>query len=221
MCDVMLCYLNIFFDFDGIFIDLCEGIICLVQFVFVCLGIDELDLVCLEYFIGFLLLQCFMQIYGFDEVCVWEVVNYYCECFRVIGFYENCVFDGIFELFEVLVGCGYMFYVVISKFGVFVCEIVCYFVFDCYFKVIYGSELDGMCMYKDELICYLFDSEGLVVEYCLMIGDCMYDLFGVSCNGVVCIGVGYGFGSEDELCVYQLIYYCVDFVVLWQVLEFY
>ncbi|MGV8254713.1 HAD hydrolase-like protein, partial [Pseudomonas aeruginosa] len=45
------------------------------------------------------------------------------------------------------------------------------------------------------------------------------DLLGASRNGVACIGVGYGFGSEDELRAHQPTHYCADLAALRQVLE--
>ncbi|MGA4815862.1 HAD hydrolase-like protein [Pseudomonas aeruginosa] len=100
---------------------------------------------------------------------------------------------------EALVGRGHTLYVATSKPGVFAREIARHFAFDRHFKAIYGSELDGTRTHKDELIRHLLDSEGLAAEHCLMIGDRMHDLLGASRGGVACIGVGYGFGSEDEL----------------------
>lgn len=160
-----------------------------------------------------------MQTYGFDEARAWEAVNHYRERFRVTGLYENRVFDGIPELLEALVGRGHTLYVATSKPGVFAREIARHFAFDRHFKAIYDSELDGTRTHKDELIRHLLDSEGLAAEHCLMIGDRMHDLLGASRNGVACIGVGYGFGSEDELRAHQPTHYCADLAALRQVLE--
>ncbi|WP_134596158.1 HAD family hydrolase, partial [Pseudomonas aeruginosa] len=206
-------------DLDGTLTDPREGITRSVQFALARLGIDEPDLARLEHFIGPPLLQCFMQTYGFDEARAWEAVNHYRERFRVTGLYENRVFDGIPELLEALVGRGHTLYVATSKPGVFAREIARHFAFDRHFKAIYGSELDGTRTHKDELIRHLLDSEGLAAEHCLMIGDRMHDLLGASRNGVACIGVGYGFGSEDELRAHQPTHYCADLAALRQVLE--
>lgn len=219
MRDATLRYPNILFDLDGTLTDPREGITRSVQFALARLGIDEPDLARLEHFIGPPLLQCFMQTYGFDEARAWEAVNHYRERFRVTGLYENRVFDGIPELLEALVGRGHTLYVATSKPGVFAREIARHFAFDRHFKAIYGSELDSTRTHKDELIRHLLDSEGLAAEHCLMIGDRMHDLLGASRNGVACIGVGYGFGSEDELRAHQPTHYCADLAALRQVLE--
>ena len=199
MRDATLRYPNILFDLDGTLTDPREGITRSVQFALARLGIDEPDLARLEHFIGPPLLQCFMQTYGFDEARAWEAVNHYRERFRVTGLYENRVFDGIPELLEALVGRGHTLYVATSKPGVFAREIARHFAFDRHFKAIYGSELDGTRTNKVELIEHLLAIEKLNLAQTLMIGDRKHDLIGAHRNGLSAAGVGYGFGSREEL----------------------
>ena len=210
---------NILFDLDGTLTDPREGITRSIQYALAKLGIDEPDLTRLEHFIGPPLLQAFMQFYRFDEAKAWEAVNFYRERFKVTGLYENRVFEGVSELLEGLQAQGRTLYIATSKPWEFAREIARHFDFARHFKVIYGSELDGTRTHKDELIRHLLDSEGLAAEHCLMIGDRMHDLLGASRNGVACIGVGYGFGSEDELRAHQPTHYCADLAALRQVLE--
>ncbi|MNM75650.1 5'-nucleotidase [compost metagenome] len=65
--------------------------------------------------------------------------------------------------------------------------------------MIYGSELDGTRTNKVDLLRHLLDAEGLAPECTLMIGDRKHDLIGAHRNGLRAAGVGYGFGSREEL----------------------
>jgi phosphoglycolate phosphatase len=192
-------YPTILFDLDGTLTDPREGITRSIQFALARLGIDEPDITRLEHFIGPPLLQAFMQFYGFDEAKAWEAVNFYRERFKVTGLYENRVFDGVFELLDTLAGQNRTLYIATSKPWVFAREIARHFDFARYFKVIYGSELDGTRTDKVELIAHLLTEEGLDPAQTLMIGDRKHDLIGGTRNGLDVAAVGYGFGSHEEL----------------------
>lgn len=192
-------YQNILFDLDGTLTDPRLGITRSIQFALAKLGIDEPDITRLEHFIGPPLLQAFMQFYDMDEARAWEAVGFYRERFKVTGLYENQVFDGVPELLEALAGQGRTLYIATSKPWVFAHEIARHFDFAKYFKVIYGSELDGTRTDKVELIAHLLEQEGLDPSQTLMIGDRKHDLIGGLRNGLDVAAVGYGFGSHEEL----------------------
>ncbi|MBJ9974524.1 HAD family hydrolase [Pseudomonas sp. S75] len=190
---------TILFDLDGTLTDPRLGITRSIQYALAKLGIDEPDLTRLEHFIGPPLLQAFMQFYGFDEAKAWQAVNFYRERFRVTGLYENQVFEGIPALLQALNEQGRTLYVATSKPWEFAREIARHFAFDRYFKVIYGSELDGTRTNKVELIAHLLHEERLDPTQTLMIGDRKHDLIGAHSNGLQAVAVGYGFGSREEL----------------------
>ncbi|MBX8483426.1 HAD family hydrolase [Pseudomonas cichorii] len=202
-------YQNILFDLDGTLTDPRLGITRSIQFALAKLGIDEPDITKLEHFIGPPLLQAFMQFYDMDEARAWEAVGFYRERFKVTGLYENQVFDGVPELLEALAGQGRTLYIATSKPWVFAREIARHFDFAKYFKVIYGSELDGTRTDKVELIAHLLEQESLDPSQTLMIGDRKHDLIGGSRNGLDVAAVGYGFGSHEELTAQSPTYHFV------------
>ncbi|MBX8492217.1 HAD family hydrolase [Pseudomonas lijiangensis] len=202
-------YQNILFDLDGTLTDPRLGITRSIQFALAKLGIDEPDITRLEHFIGPPLLQAFMQFYDMDEARAWEAVGFYRERFKVTGLYENQVFDGVPELLETLSGQGRTLYIATSKPWVFAREIARHFDFAKYFKVIYGSELDGTRTDKVELIAHLLEQEGLGPKQTLMIGDRKHDLIGGLRNGLDVAAVGYGFGSHEELTAQSPTYHFV------------
>ncbi|NWB90201.1 HAD family hydrolase [Pseudomonas agarici] len=192
-------YRTILFDLDGTLTDPREGITRSIQYALGKLGIDEPDLSKLEHFIGPPLLQAFMQFYSFDEAKAWEAVNFYRERFKVTGLYENRLFEGVTPLLETLSGQDRTLYIATSKPWLFAREIARHFDFAKYFKVIYGSELDGTRTDKVELIAHLIAEQGLEPGDTLMIGDRKHDLIGARRNGLDAAAVGYGFGSFEEL----------------------
>ncbi|MBI6851358.1 HAD family hydrolase [Pseudomonas cichorii] len=202
-------YQNILFDLDGTLTDPRLGITRSIQFALAKLGIDEPDITRLEHFIGPPLLQAFMQFYDMDEARAWEALTLYRERFKVTGLYENQVFDGVPELLEALAGQGRTLYIATSKPWVFAREIARHFDFAKYFKVIYGSELDGTRTDKVELIAHLLEQEGLDPKQTLMIGDRKHDLIGGLRNGLDVAAVGYGFGSHEELTAQSPTYHFV------------
>ncbi|GFM67234.1 5'-nucleotidase [Pseudomonas cichorii] len=202
-------YQNILFDLDGTLTDPRLGITRSIQFALAKLGIDEPDITRLEHFIGPPLLQAFMQFYDMDEARAWEAVGFYRERFKVTGLYENQVFDGVPELLETLSDQGRTLYIATSKPWVFAREIARHFDFAKYFKVIYGSELDGTRTDKVELIAHLLEQEGLDPKQTLMIGDRKHDLMGGLRNGLDVAAVGYGFGSHEELTAQSPTYHFV------------
>jgi phosphoglycolate phosphatase len=192
-------YTHLLFDLDGTLTDPREGITRSVQHALAQLGIEEPDLAALEHFIGPPLLQCFMATYGMDEATAWQAVGHYRERFKVLGLYENRMFEGIPTLLQQLQAEGRTLYIATSKPQVFAEEIARHFDFARYFTRIYGSELDGTRTDKVDLIAYLLEREGLPVADALMIGDRKHDLIGAQRNGLHAMAVGYGFGSVEEL----------------------
>ena len=192
-------YQNILFDLDGTLTDPRLGITRSIQFALAKMGIDEPDLAQLEHFIGPPLLQQFMHAYAFDEAAAWQAVGFYRERFKATGLYENEVFDGVFELLDALTVQDRTLYIATSKPWLFAREIARHFDFARYFKVIYGSELDGTRTDKVDLIAHLVAEEKLDPNQTLMIGDRKHDLIGGQRNGLDVAAVGYGFGSYEEL----------------------
>lgn len=68
-----------------------------------------------------------------------------------------------------------------------------------YVRKVYGSELNGDRTDKDLLIRYVLETEGLSPHEVLMVGDRAHDVLGARANGVACLAVRWGYGSEDEL----------------------
>jgi phosphoglycolate phosphatase len=121
----------------------------------------------------------------------------YRERFAHIGMFENTVYPGIPELLATLKGRS--MFVATSKPHIYARRIIEHFGLHPHFIRVHGSELDGKNTDKSQLIAHVLASEGIKAQDSLMIGDRMHDIIGASKNGLLSIGVSWGYGSEDEL----------------------
>lgn len=191
-------YSNVLFDLDGTLTDPKTGITKSVQYALKKFNIFEEDLEKLEPFIGPPLAQSFMEMYSLSQAEAKVAVEYYREYFSTIGIYENELYEGIVELLEIL-SKDRILIVATSKPSVFAEEILKYFEISKYFDYVCGSNLDGTMSDKTEIINYLLKARDLVKDSTIMIGDRKHDIIGAHNNKIASIGVGYGYGSEEEL----------------------
>ena len=190
----------ILFDLDGTLTNPKEGITKCVQYALGKMNIIEDDLEKLVPFIGPPLMQTFKETYQLTDEDANKALAYYRERFSTVGLYENAVFPGIPELLEKLTAQGKTLFVATSKPTVFSVRILEHFGLQKYFQAIIGSNLDGTRVEKNEVIEYLLselgDHDSAKV---LMVGDRKHDIWGAQKNGIDVVGVGYGYGSAEEL----------------------
>lgn len=207
----------VLFDLDGTLTDPMVGITTCVQYALAAAGIEEPDLQKLTPFIGPPLKQSFMEFYGFSDEKAEQAVEKYRERFKDVGIFENEVYEGIPELLSSLKKEGMLLSVASSKPEVFVKRILTHFSIDSYFDAVVGSELDGRRTDKKEVVAEalkrLYEKDAEKAEktegtalldaakrkYTYMVGDRKFDIIGAKAEGVISVGVTYGYGSEEEL----------------------
>ena len=206
----------VLFDLDGTLTDPMVGITTCVQYALAAAGIEEPDLQKLTPFIGPPLKQSFMEFYGFSDEKAEQAVEKYRERFKDVGIFENEVYEGIPKLLSSLKKEGMLLSVASSKPEVFVKRILTHFSIDSYFDAVVGSELDGRRTDKKEVVAealkrlYEKDAEKAEIEETAlfdaakrkctyMVGDRKFDIIGAKAEGVISVGVTYGYGSEEEL----------------------
>jgi phosphoglycolate phosphatase len=64
---------------------------------------------------------------------------------------------------------------------------------------VFGSELDGRRSDKTELLRYALEATAVDPLQAIMIGDRSHDMIGARNNGMIAVGVLYGYGSKEEL----------------------
>ena len=188
----------LFFDLDGTLTDSKEGIINCVKHAMDTMGLDMPERP--ERFLGPPLYDSFAEYCGLDSEQVIEAVRIYRERYKNIGLFENSVYEGIPEMLERLKNDGRILFVATSKPEVFAVRILEKFGLSHYFRFIGGADINGSRNEKWEVIDYVLENNGITDKSSvLMIGDRYNDVNGAKKTGIRCMGVLWGYGSEDEL----------------------
>jgi len=188
----------LFFDLDGTLTDSQEGIINCVKHAMDTMGLDMPERP--ERFLGPPLYDSFAEYCGLDSEQVIEAVRIYRERYKSIGLFENSVYKGIPEMLERLKNGGRILFVATSKPEVFAVRILEKFGLSHYFRFIGGADINGSRNEKWEVIEHVLEKNGITDKSSvLMIGDRYNDVNGAEKSGIRCMGVLWGYGSEDEL----------------------
>ena len=192
---------TILVDLDGTLIDPLNGITGSYKAALTDFGLPVPSDEVLKTFIGPPLRECLSQLLGSNdprlvEQGVQKYRHYYVnEKFML----RDRVYPGVETALVTLRESGYKLVIATSKAQAYSIDILAHFNLGHHFASIYGSELDGTRANKTELIRFILDKEHLSARQCLMVGDRMHDVKGARENGISCIGVTYGYGSEEEL----------------------
>lgn len=202
------------FDLDGTLTDSSEGITKSVQYGLKSVGIEVQNLEELLVFIGPPLEYSLKEFYHLNEEQVDRAREKYRERYKQVGMYENALYPGMAALLKDMKKRGKHLAVASSKPEPFVRQILKHFNIEQYFEVIVGSGLDGSLGTKEEVVQEalrkLFapaqaSGKAKVTltkeerEKTAIIGDRRFDVEGGKANGIVTIGVEYGFADEGEL----------------------
>jgi phosphoglycolate phosphatase len=90
-------------------------------------------------------------------------------------------------------------FIATSKPKIYADRIVEHFGLGRHFEHVFGSELDGTRADKAELLAYALDQTKADPTRAIMIGDRSHDVTGARKNGMMAIGVLYGYGTLTEL----------------------
>lgn len=151
----------------------------------------------LEWTIGPPLIDTFRLLAGRDHGEAG--VDFYRERYGEIGLFENRVYDGIPQALEAMRAQGRRLYVATSKPRVYAERIVGRFGLAPFFARVHGSEFDGTNIHKPDLLRHILAVEGIDPARAVMIGDRKHDAIGAKANHVAALGVGWGYGSREEL----------------------
>ena len=190
----------IFFDLDGTLTDSAQGIKNSVRYALSKYGITESNQQTLNAFIGPPLYDSFVKYYGFDDKTANEAVAFYREYFSEKGLYENEVYAGVEEMLTQLKARGKTLVIATSKPEKFTFRILRHFDLEKYFHFIAGATMDISRAHKADVIRYALENVAPQDKtQVIMVGDREHDVLGAKANGIDCIGVLYGYGSEEEL----------------------
>lgn len=198
--DLKLTIDYILFDLDGTLTDPKEGITKSIAYALKKMDAPNLDEKTLESFIGPPLIDSFREVCGFDISKAEAALAFYRERFKKVGLYENILYPGIEDLLAALKTKGITLAVATSKPTIFAERILDHFNLNQYFDIVVGSNLDGTCTAKNEVIHEVLKQLSFPPkERVVMIGDRKYDILGAKKEGIPCVAVSYGYGSQKEL----------------------
>jgi phosphoglycolate phosphatase len=192
--------LNILLDLDGTLTDPGAGIVACLQHALAKLGRPVVSKSELCRFIGPPLYDSLCELLGTnDPASVEPALSFYRERYSTQGLYENEVYPGIEDALKNLRDRGDTLFVATSKPEPFATRIIEYFRLTDYFQRVWGSELNGTRSDKTSLITHILEKEKLSPSETVMVGDRFHDAVGARANGVMPVGVLWGYGDEQEL----------------------
>ena len=190
----------ILFDLDGTLTESAPGIINSLKYALERLGVQDYDKAILDKFIGPPLAVSFEKFFGFKGEKCNNAIKIYREYFSERGLFENSVYPGAEDMLATLKSAGLSLAVATSKPEVFAKRILDKFGLSGYFDVICGIPLGNERMTKAQVIERAMSELGVTdKQAALMVGDRDYDVAGAHQNGIECLGVTYGYGSQEEL----------------------
>ena len=193
-------YKYIFFDLDGTIIDSAPGIVASTRHALKRFGIEEADLTTLHQFIGPPLTDSFRKYYGFTPEQAVKAIESYREYYTDGGMLQCEPYPGVEALLREIAAAGGKILLATSKPEIYAQRILEHFHLDRYFFCVAGSSLDERRVHKDEILVYAIKKCGIQdPASAVMVGDREYDVLGAQKVGIPCIGVLYGYGSEEEL----------------------
>lgn len=185
----------VIFDLDGTLTQSEEGIWNCVRYAAEQMHRPEPDADTLRRFIGPPLKYSFQAYMGMSEDDAAEATRIYRERYVQVGLFENRVYPGIRRLLRMLKAQGCWIGVATGKPQVPTERILEHFGLSKFMNAVAGPSGDHGAE-KEDLI-----RRALPEEYgeAWMVGDRHFDMEGARKVGIRALGVGYGYGSEEEL----------------------
>ncbi|MBP3359507.1 MAG: HAD hydrolase-like protein [Clostridia bacterium] len=188
------------FDLDGTLTNPKKGITGCVQYALEGFGINEPDADKLTCFIGPPLLDSFKSFYRMSDSDAQKAVDRYRERFTVKGIYENELYPGIPEMLAGLKEDGKTLILATSKPIEYALRILEHFDIRKYFDETIGADMHGPLNEKTDIIrCAVQRLSSVNKDRMVMVGDREMDISGAKENGIISVGVRFGYAAENEL----------------------
>jgi phosphoglycolate phosphatase len=191
--------MNLLFDLDGTLTDPGLGIARCLQHALSTLGRPVPSVPELSWCVGPPLRGTLAKLLGSSDAQMLDrALTLYRERFVSTGMYENSVYPSVVDGLAHLCTAGHQLWVVTSKPHVYARRILDHFSLSGAFASVYGSELSGENADKAELIRHVLSMERFR-DQPHMVGDRRHDIDAAHANGLVGVGVLWGYGSRAEL----------------------
>ena len=195
-----MCVSYLFFDLDGTLADSSEGILGALSFSLRQMGLPVPGRQTLTRFIGPPLARSFSENFALSPADTQRAISFFHEYYSTAGRLQCRLYNGIPELLQSALDCGYRLAVATCKPQAMADAVLGRLEIDGFFDVICGPEDDSVRTEKHEVIAHVMQALRLSDPRGIrMIGDRQDDALGAARNGVSCLGALWGFGSEQEL----------------------
>ncbi len=186
----------VIFDLDGTLTQSDEGIYKSICYAAEKLGFAAPDEADRRKFVGPPLMWSFRELLGMDEAQARLALEAYRERYWEIGLFENRVYPGIRNLLRMLKRRGDWVAIATGKPMEPSRRIMEHFGLLRYFDRIVGPGFGEAGAEKDALIRAALPDRA---DEAVMVGDRRFDIEGANLVGIQSVGVGYGYGTEEEL----------------------
>lgn len=189
---------NILFDLDGTLTDPGEGITGSVRHAMEQMGFAVPAQDVLESFIGPPLDEGFSAVCGFSDEEIDQAVQHFRTYFSHTGHKQNKLFAGVPQMLALLQQEGRRLYLATSKPLPLAIEVLERFDLMEYFHLVVGSDINHNGRKKAEVVQEVLQRGDIDPATAVMVGDRRHDVAGAHANGVPCVGVLFGYGSQEE-----------------------
>ncbi len=187
------------FDLDGTLVDPLLGVRLCLEKTCAAFGLDMPEEPVIRGWIGFGMRDSLATLKGLEEPTRLEAaLAFYWERYREDGVFEHELYPGVFHLLHRLKRQGHRIYIVSAKPSLFARRIAYQFDLNLIFDDIFGSSLKGQWQTKTEVLGRLAD-QGTIWPGGVFIGDRGVDMEAARTHGLEAIGVGWGYGTREEL----------------------
>ncbi|MBU3742742.1 MAG: HAD family hydrolase [Candidatus Kapabacteria bacterium] len=188
------------FDLDGTLIDSRRGILHSLHLTLDAYGVDRVTDADLTKHIGASLWRIFEHyLHTTDKSVLDAAVAKYRHIYRDGPMFEYDIYEGVVDALQQLHRNDVRVVIATAKAHEYAREVVMTGKLATFVHHVYGSELDGRNVEKNDLIRHVLTAEGVDAGRAVMVGDRHHDIDGAVANGVSSIGVLYGYGTLDEL----------------------
>ena len=187
----------IIFDVDGTLIDGTEGIVKSVVKAIKHFDLPMLDDEKLLEFVGPPMQNSCKNAYNTTDEFAQEFANFFRKEYAAGDVFFARVYDGIYELLDLLKKKGYKLGVATYKRQDYAIDLMKHFGFDKYFDSICGADNENK-LKKFDILQNCMKELGNKKEETILIGDSYHDGAAAIQMGVSFIGVTYGFGFKTK-----------------------
>ncbi len=189
----------VLFDLDGTLIDSKRGIFNAIDYAMENLNLPMLSDAVKDRFIGPSIGTSFRDVCGFDDETVQKAITLFRTYYKAQGMFESALYPQIDELIRLLRSREKKIALATKKPEVFAVEILKKLGILELFDVVCGADYADTSAHKTYIIERAAKACGCPKEVCVLLGDTRFDCIGACEAGIECVGVSYGYGSEEEL----------------------